>query len=721
MSDGLPDQLRPFAFHGLRLEVRGKEAAVEECPFCGAEGKMSVDVDSTRWQCFKCKMSGNGRSLLGALWDKFDACTNAERYAELAENRTLMYPDTLMHWGVVWNPMRKEWAVPGRSPEGKVTQLYRYSSVARKRRLLATPGTSHQMSGVNLLEKGKQTVYLCEGVWDAMALWELLGTVRRTEKGLSLTSSRERSLLADSGVLSVPGSSVFSEKWKGLFEGKRVVLLYDNDHPADNVPPAGLRGMERVAGILGDVAEQVLYLRWGNEGYTLDLPSGHDLRDAFAEGGQEAEGRMAVLAHLLERVGPVPEAWLRRKRGTEGTKAPLTPSSCSSYRSLTNSWRKALKWTDGLDHALAVMLSSIASVKGVDDQLWVKVVGPAACGKSTLCEALSVCQEYVLAKSTIRGFHSGYKEAGGEDCSLVSQVMGKTLVTKDGDTLLQSPNLSQILSEARDLYDGTSRTHYRNNVGKDYAGVRMTWILCGTSSLRSIDQSELGERFLDCVIMDRIDDEQEDEVLIRVANRVYGNRGRQSGEGSTVAPAMEEAMRMTGGYVRWLRENAADGLAAVEMSPECLARVAKLGKFVAHMRARPSGRQEESAEREVSYRLASQLVRLSNCLAYVLNRRDVDDEVERRVRRVAMDTSRGMTMSICGHLRQHQEEGLERMTIASLTGIQEPQVARLTRFMRAIGMLEPFTPTSMRGIRGRQRWRLTSRMRRLWDRVVGRE
>src|SRR5690606_35550052 len=140
-------------------------------------------------------------------------------------------------------------------------------------------------------------------------------------------------------------------------------------------------------------------------------------------------------------------------------------------------------------------------------------------------EAISVNQDYVVAKSTIRGFHSGFKTDGNgeEDNSLIDQIRDKTLVTKDGDTLLQSPNLGQILSEARDLYDSTSRTHYRNKMSRDYAGVRMTWLLCGTSSLREIDQSELGERFLDCVLMDDIDDELEDAILWRVANRVDRN------------------------------------------------------------------------------------------------------------------------------------------------------------------------------------------------------
>jgi hypothetical protein len=717
----IPEKLKPYTFHGVSLTIGETEAQVEECPFCGEEGKFGVTVSEGLFRCFKCDSRGNAYTFLEKLWDVLDAGTKADKYEELAADRKLLLPDTLIHWGIVWNPRRREWVVPGRNLKGEVRQLYRYARVVRKRLLLATPGIGHQMSGVNLLEKHKPVVYLCEGVWDAMALWELLGQVKRTKEGLAPTGNPRASLLAEANVLSVPGSSVFAEPWRELFAGKDVALLYDNDHPKEKVPPAGLKGMERVAGILAGTARSVSYLKWGDRGYTLEKPSGWDLRDALTEGGGSLERRVERLQFLLNRVAPAPEEWTGEKAKAKGREPDdLEPKHCHDYKTLVTAWRKALRWTDGLDHALAVMLSCVTSTKAVGDQLWAKVISPPAGGKSTLAEALSVNKKYVIAKSTIRGFHSGFKEGSGDvDCSLVSQVMGKTLVTKDGDTLLQSPNLTQILSEARDLYDSTSRTHYRNNMSKDYSGVRMTWILCGTSSLRQIDSSELGERFLDCVIMEGIDDDLEDEVLMRVGRRAKSNLSIEAGdkEASHHDPRQAEAMRLTGGYVGWLRENAATVLPTIDISDERLKAIGRLGKFVAYMRARPSIRQEESAEREFASRLVSQLTRLAGCLAMVLNRRDVDDEVMKRVRRVAMDTARGMTLSICSHLADNPD-GMERQGIIGLTGLSEHKVVVLTRFMRQIQMVEPFTPTSIKGIRQRQRWRLTPKMRKLYETVM---
>ena len=402
--------------------------------------------------------------------------------------------------------------------------------------------------------------------------------------------------------------------------------------------------------------------------------------------------------------------------------ASLDPVECRSWFLLVTAWRKALKWTPGLDRALSVMLASITSTKSVGDQLWVRIISPPASGKSTLCEALSVNRKYVVAKSTIRGFHSGFKtdRDGEEDNSLLSQLYGKTLITKDGDTLLQAPNKSQILAEARDVYDGTSRTHYRNKMSKDYQGARLTWILCGTNSLRQLDSSELGERFLDCVIMESIDEDLEDEILWRVANRTESNMSLESdGKAETqYDPELAQAMQLTGGYVGWLRENAKGQLSQVTASEAALRECIALGKFVAFMRARPSERQGETAEREFASRLTSQMIRLAKCLAVVLNREAVDDEVLDRVRQVALDTARGRVLSLVRVLHKNGIKGLQARALAICTGEGEDSERGLLKFLRKIGVVESFAPQKRIGVSSSPRWRLTPRLVRLYNRII---
>jgi hypothetical protein len=631
-------------------------------------------------------------------------------YADLAEDRSIEQ-ETLMQWGICRSIVSGDWLVPGYGPSGAVMQAYRYARTMRGKRMLPTPTIGHALHGVYQYDPECKVVYICEGPWDGLAMWEALSKVKETEDGLSLTASREASLLSYCSVLAVPGASVFNEGWESLLSGKDVVVMFDNDHPRKSqngqaIPPTGYQATQRLVRVLrGSMpSASIKYLSWGKEGYDETLSSGTDVRDIVS-----SMGHVEGLKFLLGRVKEAPKEWKGRPR-RGGSDALLAPKKCGRYKDMENAWKKAMKWTKGLDHALAVMLASIASTKSLGDQLWIKVIGPAACGKSTLAEAVTVSR-HVFAKSTLRGFFTGYRLGDGqEDCSLVKSLYDKTLVTKDGDTLLQAPNLPQILSEARDLYDGTGRSHYRNAMGKNYEGVRFTWILCGTSSLRSIDQSELGERFLDVVIMEGIDDDLEDQVLWRVVHRAVRNLAVQPK--SQYEPALADAMALTGGYVDWLRNNAAEGLSKIENPTESLSCITRIGKFVAHMRARPSEHQEETAEREFASRLVSQLTRLANCLAMVLNY-DSIEPVMGRVRQVALDTSRGQTLAIASHLYMANEEGSAVEGLATGLAIPTTKVRGLLRFLQAIRVAKPHKSQKT----NRVRWKLTPRMRALYTEV----
>lgn len=433
------------------------------------------------------------------------------------------------------------------------------------------------------------------------------------------------------------------------------------------------------------------------------------------------------LSELLARLRPCPQEWFGarqiRSKDDDGSESC---KPCRSWKELTQSWRKALRWEDGLEKGLCVMLASVTSTKVLGDQLWIKVIGPASCGKSTLCEALSVNSKYVMAKSTIRGFHSGYKESGDpdEDNSLLDKVNGKTLVTKDGDTLLQAPNLGQILSEARDVYDTTTRTHYRNKAGRDYTGVRMTWILCGTASLRALDSSELGARFLDCVLMDTIDDELEDDILMRVAHKAERGMSVEA-EGHVegrVDPELAEAMQLTGGYINYLRGNAPELLSQVMMDRDAIYKCTRLAKFIAFVRARPSKMQEEEDEREMAARLTSQLVRLAKCVAVVMQTGSVNEAVMERVKAVAMDTARGVTMKVADKLAEPKfAAGLDTRGLAIVMNRSDDKARPLLRFLRQIGMLEIYQPRAAKpgGRVPPKVWRMTEHFAEIYREAKG--
>lgn len=290
-----PEKLRPYLFHGINLSWdKGGKEATGECPFCG-KMKFSVSIETGNWRCWTCggdtEKGGAGViTFLRKLWEESEEATR--KYSALVTDRKLLQADTLIYWGVVRSVTTDNWLVPGYSVTGKLTQLYQYIPFQERKKLLPTPTLGHQLHGVNLYHKDKSTVYLCEGPWDAMALWEVLGQVKETPQGLVPTANRKKSYLDNSNVLAVPGCLVFFEDWIPLFTDKFVVLMYDNDHPRKHpktrkeIAPAGLVGMQRVATILNKAKKpplEIAYHRWGDGGFTPDLPSGHDIRDCLTQ------------------------------------------------------------------------------------------------------------------------------------------------------------------------------------------------------------------------------------------------------------------------------------------------------------------------------------------------------------------------------------------------------------------------------------------------------
>jgi hypothetical protein len=768
--------IRPYEFYGVNLHRRaGSTQAVGDCPFCGRDGKFYLATNSDQWRCMVCNegadtgrvyKGGNVFTFLRLLHDySFKATTDRDRQA-LAMERGFLSVETVRDWRLAKSVLTGEWLLPGYSLEGRLDQLYKYTPIkdastgSYKKRLLPGPGLwpdskAQRLLGMHLFDPAKPSCRIAEGAWDGMALYETLRHTKKVTEKLPSGSSPDpkpntrlepcpaksgSSLLDTVNVVAVPGATTFSEEWLPAFASKQVTILFHNDHPRPHkvtgrtAPPAGREGTRRVATLLLSSSappSSVAWLKWGSEGYDPALPSGYDMRDHLRKGSTHAE-RIPLLTELLHRVAPAPTEWMKDASSQETvatkTSKRIQVTDCDSWDDLTNSWRKAMAWGEGLDRALSVMLCSVMSIRVLGDLIWVKVISPPSTGKSTLCEAISVARQFVHPESVIRGFHSGMRPADGGDAkagpgatSLLARLKDKCLVMKDGDTLLKSPNVEQILSEGRDIYDGAARSHYRTGYALEWDDYRMGWILCGTSAMRKIDQSELGQRFIDCVIMDKIDDDHEDEVLLRVVNRAEEALAYETNckAGSQYTPEQLRAMQLTGGYVVWLCRNAGRLLRAQRpMTDADKLRCGKLAKFVSYLRARPSrDKDSETAEREFSTRLAVVLTRLAKCLAVVLNKQEVDGEVMRRVDQVAFDTSRGRTFDMVREMYVAGPNGILSTDLGHKVSEASDKVGALLRFLRQIDVVEVHNFLKG-GYINEVRWRLLPRLRRLWEEVV---
>lgn len=319
--DDTPDVLRPFLFHGVNLSWKeGGAEATGDCPWCGKEGKFSVNLSTGLWRCFGCNegiekdkviKGGNLSFFLTNLWEKGYAATPPGDYAKLAAERRLLYPDTLVRWNLAKSPTTGDWILPGYDIGGKLTSLYRYVRANGRTIWMPTPTLGHHLLGINLFvrDDSHELIYLCEGLWDSTPLWEILGCSREEEGTYKQTSNREASLLATENVVGIASNLAFNEAWLPLFKNQIVVLMCQNDHekrmckkcrksysklthercPSCTatevteliIPPASYAGMERIAKLLHNVAADIHYLYWGDDGYDPKLPSGYDTRDVL--------------------------------------------------------------------------------------------------------------------------------------------------------------------------------------------------------------------------------------------------------------------------------------------------------------------------------------------------------------------------------------------------------------------------------------------------------
>ena len=448
------------------------------------------------------------------------------------------------------------------------------------------------------------------------------------------------------------------------------------------------------------------------------------MRDCLKE-GSNAVIRAVLFRKLMERVRPIPPEWLTDVRASKPGSVEIDCLPCTSWKTLINHWRKSgMKWIPGLDRFLAVCMALIASTESVGEQIWIRGISPPSTGKTTICEALSINRKYIFPKDTFTGLTSGYQvdKEGSENLSLVLKLRNKTLVINDGDTMRSLPNRDQVFSQLRSFYSRNLRSSYGNKMSADHEGSNTTIILCGTEAMRVMDTSELGSRFLDVRIVDDIDEDLEDEIGWSVVCRAAReSRYRSDGKLDTRdSPEMVEAKRLTGGYINYLRENALDLVAKVEMDDDRLKTCQKMATFIAYMRARPSKNQQEKEQREVCFRLSCQLVRLAQFLAVVLNKQEVDDEVMDRVRSVALDTARGRTLEVVKRVMR-SPDGMETSAASASPDYSPDSERKLLYFLRSIKALTYEKPDeqSSQYVKPARRWKVSPRLRKLYEEVNG--
>lgn len=426
---------------------------------------------------------------------------------------------------------------------------------------------------------------------------------------------------------------------------------------------------------------------------------------------------------LISWLREVPDSWLKAKENTPGAEIKtvgvekISSLKCESWGELLDSWKAAMRWRQTMDDVLSCMLALAITIDQKGDQLFLMVIGNASGGKTTFCDGLLV-STHCYALESLTGFFSGFQADKGKDYSAILRANHKLMITPEGDVMVSNPKFPELMSQGRRIFDGVFGATYKNtDEDKRYAGLRTPWIMVGTHTLLETDQSRLGDRFLK-ILLDNPEDDERREILSKSARSAYAEVCESAvGEELSEGPK-QQAFRMTGGYVDYLFDNATKLLREVNVTEEDISFCETLGEFVAFMRARPGKMEDSIATREEPYRLGKQFVRLMTGWAAVLNRPSIDNDLLRRLRKVAMDTSIGPLRDITECLARNELDWHTPKAISTYIDRTPEYTGRLLKFMREIGIVETKSDREPdRRAGAKPTWGLTLEMRELWNRL----
>jgi hypothetical protein len=466
-----------------------------------------------------------------------------------------------------------------------------------------------------------------------------------------------------------------------------------------------------------EISSKIKVLMWGPKGYDPGLPTGHDVRDLA-----KTLNPQQLMSFLCSRMKKV-QTSLPEKNGHVVADA-LTPLDCETFNELCTHYSEHLHFPHNMRLALAVAIATVASTNLAGEQLWFRIIGPPGSGKTTIAECISVAREHCFPKSILTGFHSGMrksKHSNNKEPSLIPLINGKCVVIKDADTLLSAGNRDKILSELRDIYDGSSRTQYRTGKSQDFENLRNTFLLCGTDALRSLNRSFLGERFLDC---DILGDSSTSEYLDSAMSSAFAAVGG-SLAGSEARGAHSTILKqVTYGYILHLSQRIIDKQVTIPTASEAVQkRLKAMAMLLSYTRARVERDQGEMSYRprpELATRLIKQFAKLAVCLALVLDKPTIDGEVMTVVAKILLDTSHGYEYEIIEHMYNHPL-GQSAMQLEGVLGLSASTIRRICDDLQELGITERRDETNRSGVGGRNAhlWFLSKEVREVFKTSKG--
>lgn len=737
-----PEKIQPYVFHGVKVSPTTNGSSKADCPFCGREGHMGIKVETGQFRCVRCETSGNIYNFLEALHKEAYTNTKEEDYQKLSLDRGISVR-TLQRWGFVISPLTGEWLKALYNTKGKHSNTLRIVESEKggkiKYQALSTPGCKLQLIGTELLTLSQKYRYVCEGIWDAPRLWELFNSYADRDGRFVKVASPDKSLGREIGVVGMPGASSFQVDWFAHFSECTIHICGDNDYPKfkpDHTPiimkdgeqfRPGWHGTKKIFDLAAEIPSTIVkpssirYLKWGETGHTEDLADGYDVRD-LCNTLKPDQVLKFLKDHSFDYLLPKKKRTVKQNKKEE--EETIEPLECTSFEELCKVYEEHLHFSKQMRDTLAIMLATIVSTELPEDPLWIRVIGPPGSGKTTLAEACSVARKWITPLSVLTGFHSGFvdMEDRSKDTSIINELMGKTIIMKDADTLVKSGRRDTVMSELRDMYDGSTRAAYRNQKRNNYENVRITFILCGTGSLRALSKDTyLGERFLDCEIIDETFDAT--PIIAAAMSNAwsaftsYDPKPKEDHEAKSEDSSLI-IKRKTFGYIKYLKENFTS-LTKPSISPENKKSIESLAVFLSYMRARVQRTGESMDYRpqiEVGGRLSKQLSKLVYCTSLVHQKDKVDQDIMALARKMVLDTCKSFQFEITNCLI-NRPEGLSVQQLRNELQLPDTTIRNWIQDMQELKIITRSQTNNNSGQRGRDThlWKLSPNIIQVWQ------
>lgn len=239
-----------YRVHGVHLSPNGAtNQLVGVCPFCSDTGNhlyVATEEKSRSggkrttpgmWECKRCGEYGNEYSFLQLLVKR--SLKHGAPLASLSEDRGISEA-TLRHEKVCRSITTSRWLIPAYNGDGKINNVYHLCTFKGKQQLRSSSAPcQQQLYRANTITDDHDTIWICEGHWDALVWLQVLAHLRPHGKQHVARAKPdfENEMLTTNAVIGVPGATTFKDQWLDLLRGRHVVLLFDNDDGGQ----AGLR------------------------------------------------------------------------------------------------------------------------------------------------------------------------------------------------------------------------------------------------------------------------------------------------------------------------------------------------------------------------------------------------------------------------------------------------------------------------------------------------